>query len=62
MSFKQLYNDDERYLPDAVELNRQTIVALRPLLMEYRAKGYSVRELAGLMQRAITDVELELIL
>lgn len=62
MSFKQLYDDDERYLPEAFEMHKKAYLALNPVMQEYREKGYRVRDLSALIQRVIQDMETDLIL
>jgi len=57
-----LYDRDYRYNEMAQKLNEFTTGALKEMFQNMANLGYSPRELSGIMQRAIQDIECDCIL
>jgi hypothetical protein len=62
MSKPSLFDDDNRYTPDATELDSLTHHALEDIFTQFVKKGYSPREIAHIMQLSIFDLELDKVL
>lgn len=62
MSKQSLFNNDNRYTPDATSIDILTHQALKDIFTEFVEKGYSPREIAHIMQLSITDLELQKVL
>ncbi len=58
MGHKSLYDDDERYTPEAVELDSKIHSDMRKYFLEYISKGFSVRQISAIAVWAIKDIEL----
>jgi hypothetical protein len=59
---KSLYDENERYTEAALALDKEAGSLLRPLMERYQGEGYSIREIAGIVQKAVFDLECEAIL
>ena len=59
---KSLYNSDYRYSFEATDLSEKTLLAVKNIMDEFVAKGYSPREISQIMQMSIQDLEIEKVL
>lgn len=58
----QMYDKDFRYTKDAAEIDSYVNAALRVIFEEFVARGFSPRDIAHVMQAAVTDLELSAVL
>jgi hypothetical protein len=56
---KSLYDDDYRYTEDANKLDIQCGDALQPIIRQWCNKGYSPREILGLVITTVHTICLE---
>lgn len=57
---KQLFDPiDETYLEPTVELDDRFVKAVRPLILEFSERGYSIREIQTLLIGTIFEITLE---
>ena len=56
---KSLYDKDFRYTTAAVNLDQSVAGTLKVLFKEYRAKGYSPREIGHVLHSAVDEAELD---
>jgi hypothetical protein len=54
--------EDETYLESATELDDRFVNAVRPLILEFSERGYSLREIQILMTGTLVELTLEQIL
>lgn len=59
---KHLYDDNDRYTNSGLSLDAETTRAVRTTFNRYVSRGYSVREIAHVMQKSIRQLESEEIL
>jgi hypothetical protein len=59
---KSLFNEDERYTPEALEIDETTSNILRTIMLNFKNLGFSIREISHIMQNAIIGIEAEEIL
>lgn len=57
MSEMALFDDDDKYTTTANELQERAVSHLKPLMLSYAKMGYSVREVAHILQHAVSDCE-----
>ena len=57
-NFKTLYDQNCRFTDDAQELSDRAFKALEPIFNEFIFKGYSPREIFGLVVGEALDVQL----
>ena len=50
---KTLYDKDERYTDDALEIDTETNNAISAIFKKWLARGYKVREITGLLHTAV---------
>jgi hypothetical protein len=51
-----LFDQDERYTPQAMEIEREFLEAIRPVFQRFAASGVSRREMHILLINCIADV------
>lgn len=59
---KSLYEEDARYIIDAINLWNDVTKAINPIFKNYIDKGYSIRDISHVAQATITDFENEHVL
>lgn len=52
---KSLYNKDDSYTDEALELDRLTLAFVRDLMGDYVKMGYSPRQIGQIMIGAVTE-------
>ena len=55
---KNVYDQNDKYGPEASELDQSVYKVLKPIFTEWVNKGYSPRQLSHVMQGTITELEL----
>jgi hypothetical protein len=58
---KSLYKDD-KFSVDAMALDQEAYLMLRPLIKKYADLGYSIREIGGLLHGTVSALESEAVL
>ncbi len=56
MKTRELYDANDKYTADAMELDLRFCVALKAIYDEARRAGFGARDLAALMHSAVQDV------
>ncbi len=59
---KSLYDENAKYTPDALALDRAAARLMKPLMEDYVARGYSPREVAHLISDSVNLEGTEFIL
>lgn len=54
-----LFDDNERYTPDAMEFTHKVRAALEPLFKQYAANGAKLRELEYLAEQEVSLLALQ---
>ena len=62
MSKKRMFDKNERYNIDSLDLSAEITDAVRPIMDKYFERGYSVRDIAYVSTMAVNDVGVELTL
>jgi len=57
-----LFLNDDGYTAQAEEINNETYAVCNPIFIRMVSKGYSAREIAHIMEWAIKDIELNIVL
>jgi hypothetical protein len=52
-----LLESDERFTPDGVRLIRDVMALLRPVVVEFQEKGYTLDEIAQQVHQAVTFIK-----
>jgi hypothetical protein len=58
----KLYDENEKYTEEASLLDKKVNEALRPIISEYVARGYNVREICHIIAMEILAMECDFIL
>ncbi len=58
----RLYDENEKYTVEASLLDKKVNEALRPIISEYIARGYNVREICHVISMEILSMECDFIL
>jgi hypothetical protein len=53
----EFFDEDDRYRAAALALDHAVLDVLRPIFQDYIDRGHSIREIAHLMQLAVTELE-----
>ena len=61
---KSLFNEDksESWTPEAIELDRMVTNALRPIYNYAKSKGYSMRDVATIIDSSSIDMSFQILL
>ena len=62
MSEMALFNHDDKYTTVASDLHAEATNTIKSLMLTYVRMGYSVREVAHIVQGAVHDCECEIML
>lgn len=57
-----LFGEKEGYTDEAEELDRKVTAAIAPIFEEFVDKGYKIREIEYIMQKAVLNISLESLL
>ena len=59
---KSLFIDGEKYSEDAFSLDKDVMAAMKPIMRKYREMGYSARQISHVINLAVYDLEIEVVL
>ncbi len=57
-----MFDENHRYTPDALNLDREASAALQPLFERYLKLGYSPRDIFTIISHAVFDLELDVVM
>lgn len=59
---KRLFNQNDKYIPEAMDLDTEASKLLRDLFKRWASAGFSVRDISHVVHGAVTEAELTTVL